>query len=368
MLSLNFTYSFPFHRKLLKAQRQIWGLLLVGGPIAFVLLVGIDLLALRRVALADGTHAVLVAYAWICVAVGGIIFPSVTIWRFFQKPPGVVVSEETVVVDVEKELGYRPVGEGRYRRIATPRINDLFCVDFTKLTLEVPGLPAALDGLSILQLSDLHFYGTPGREYFDFIVGRAMADGTPDLLIVSGDIVDHNKYLDWIEPVLGPLKWNVAALAIMGNHDWWMDYDAVRSRLAALGMKIISNRYEAIDVRGETVVAIGHEGPWFRPPPDLAGCPAGFRLLVSHTPDNIGWARRNDCRLMLSGHNHGGQIRLPIFGSLFVPSRFSRRYDMGTFHEPPTVLHVNRGLSGKEPVRFRCRPQVTRIVLKSVTG
>jgi predicted MPP superfamily phosphohydrolase len=314
----------------------------------------------------DGSHAVVVAYAWICVGIGGLIFPGVTIWRLLQRPPRIVIADESVVVDVEKELGHRPVGDGKYRTTASARINDLFRVDFTKLILQVPGLPTALEGLSILQLSDLHFYGTPSREYFEFIVRRAMADGVPDLLVVSGDIVDHNKYLDWIEPVLSPLKCNIAALAIMGNHDWWMDFGAVRSRLAALGMRVISNRWEEIDVRGETVVAIGHEGPWFRPPPDLTGCPAGFRLLISHTPDNIGWARRNDCRLMLSGHNHGGQIRLPIIGSLFVPSRFSRKYDMGTFHEPPTVLHVNRGLSGKEPVRFRCRPQVTRIVLRSI--
>jgi uncharacterized protein len=119
-----------------------------------------------------------------------------------------------------------------------------------------------------------------------------------------------------------------------------------------------------LDVRGVRLVAIGHEGPWFRPPPDLTGCPDGFRLLVSHTPDNIGWAKRNNCRLMLSGHNHGGQIRVPVLGSLFVPSRYSRRYDMGTFHEPPTVLHVNRGLGQKEPLRIRCRPQVSRLVLR----
>ena len=190
-------------------------------------------------------------------------------------------------------------------------------------------------------------------------------DGVPDLVVLSGDIIDHDKYLDWIEPVLGPLRWNIAALAILGNHDWWLDFEAVRNRLRGLGMHVISNRWEAIDVRGEKLIAIGHEGPWFRPPPDLSGCPDGFRLLVSHTPDNIGWAKRNNCRLMLSGHNHGGQIRLPIVGSMFVPSFYSRRYDMGTFHEPPTVLHVNRGLSGKEPIRFRCRPQVSRIVLKS---
>jgi predicted MPP superfamily phosphohydrolase len=191
-----------------------------------------------------------------------------------------------------------------------------------------------------------------------------MADGVPDLLVLGGDIIDDRQYLDWIELVLGPLRWKVAALAILGNHDWWQDFTAVRERLSALGMRVISNRWEALDVRGERLIAIGHEGPWFRPPPDMTGCPDGFRLLVSHTPDNIRWARRNNCRLMLSGHTHGGQIRVPVFGSLFVPSRFSRRYDMGTFHEPPTVLHVNRGLSGKEAIRFRCRPQVTRIVLR----
>ena len=268
-------------------------------------------------------------------------------------------------MDVAKELGRRPVGDGKYRRIAELNFIDLFHVEFTTLTLAVPGLPRAWDGLNILQLGDLHFYGTPGREYFESVVRRCMADRVPDLFVLSGDIIDDRKYLDWIEPVLGPLRWNVAGLAILGNHDWWQDYDEVRRRLAALGMRVISNCWDVLDIRGEPLVAIGHEGPWFRPPPDLTGCPDAFRLLVSHTPDNIAWARRHNCRLMLSGHNHGGQIRVPIFGSLFVPSRYSRRYDMGTFHEPPTVLHVNRGLGEKEPVRIRCRPQVSRLVLRA---
>jgi uncharacterized protein len=365
MLSLNITYSYPFHRKVLKVQRLIWGLLLVGGPVAFAFLVGTDLVALGNEALSDGMHLVPVAYAWLCVFVGGVAFPAVTVWRLVRRQPTVVLDLDSVIVDVEKELGHRPVGDGKYRKLAGLRINNLFNVEFTTLTLNVPGLPAAWNGLSIVQLSDLHFYGTPGREYFEFIVRRAMADGVPDLLVLSGDIIDRDIYLDWIEPVLGSLRWNVAALAILGNHDWWLDFEAVRKRLAAIGMHVISNRWEAIDVRGEKLIAIGHEGPWFRPPPSLAGCPDGFRLLVSHTPDNIGWAKRNNCRLMLSGHNHGGQIRLPIVGSMFVPSFYSRRYDMGAFHEPPTVLHVNRGLSGKEPIRFRCKPQVSRIVLRA---
>jgi uncharacterized protein len=364
MLSLNVAYSQPVHRKILKVMRLTWGLLLVAGPPAFGLIVGFDLMALRDQSIESTSYLLPFVYTRVCW-LAGIAFLTVTAVRLVRRRPSVVLDERTETVDVAKELGHRPVGNGKYRRIAAVGINDLFRVDFTTLTLRVPDLPAAWDGLTILHLSDLHFYGTPGREYYDFVIRRCVADGTPDLLVVSGDIIDGQEYLDWIEPVLSPLKWDVAAIAILGNHDWWQDFAGVRKQLAALGMHVVSNRWEAIDVRGERLVAIGHEGPWFRPPPDLAGCPAGFRLLVSHTPDNIGWARSHDCRLMLSGHNHGGQIRLPLIGSMFVPSRYSRRYDMGTFHEPPTILHVNRGLAGKEAIRFRCHPQVTRITLRA---
>jgi uncharacterized protein len=363
MLTLNVAYSQPWHRRLLKAMRQIAGLLLIVGPPLFTWCLGADLLGLGRDAVETNQHLLPAAYSWFCIT-AGTSFLLVTVLRLRNGRPAVVLDEQTKTVDVAKELGRRPVGDGKYRRIAEYSFNGLFQVDFTILTLPVPGLPPAWDGLNILQLSDLHFYGTPNREYFEFVVRRCMAEGTPDLVIVSGDIVDAPKYLDWIEPVLGPLRWNVAAFAILGNHDWWQDPDAIRRRLGGLGMRVISNRWEVIDVRGERLVAIGHEGPWFRPAPDLTGCPAGFRFLVSHTPDNIRWARRHGCRLMLSGHNHGGQIRLPVIGSMFVPSKYSRRYDMGTFHEPPTILHVNRGLAGKEAIRIRCHPQVTRIVLR----
>ena len=119
-------------------------------------------------------------------------------------------------------------------------------------------------------------------------------------------------------------------------------------------------------MRGLPLVVIGHEGPWFRPSPDLSHCPPDvFRMCLSHTPDNIGWARANNIRLMLSGHNHGGQIRLPLIGSIFVPSLYGRRYDCGAFDEPPTLLHVVRGLAGKQPLRFNCRPEVAKLVLRA---
>ena len=123
-------------------------------------------------------------------------------------------------------------------------------------------------------------------------------------------------------------------------------------------MHVPSNTWQQIEVRGEPLVVIGHEGPWLRPEPDLSACPREpFRLCLSHTPDNIRWARRAGVDLMLSGHVHGGQVRFPLFGSVLVPSRYGRRYDCGVFDEPPTLLHVSRGLSGDHPLRYLCRPE-----------
>ena len=130
-------------------------------------------------------------------------------------------------------------------------------------------------------------------------------------------------------------------------------------------MTVLGNSWQQVEIRGVPMLVIGHEGPWFKPEPDLTQCPHGmFRLCLSHTPDNIAWARTNRIDLMLAGHVHGGQIRLPVLGSVFVPRRYSRKYDCGTFFEAPTVMHVGRGLSGQHPLRFFCKPEVARIILR----
>jgi uncharacterized protein len=129
---------------------------------------------------------------------------------------------------------------------------------------------------------------------------------------------------------------------------------------------VLENTWEQVEVRGLPLVIIGNEQPWFAPAPDLAACPQGpFRLCLSHTPDNLPWGRQHGVDLMLAGHNHGGQIRFPVIGSVLIPSRYSRKYDCGTFHEPPTVLHVSRGLGGEHALRYFCRPEVTLLVLRA---
>jgi predicted MPP superfamily phosphohydrolase len=366
MSVVNYVYALPLHKHFLRAFRAMMGLLIFGLPIAFVIAYGVRPADLIRQSGESPSQIALTSYLVLVLTIGTVVLPLITLQRNIRPRPAQIIAEQTTTVDVAAALGARPYGDGESAWMAKLPFNFPFHVDFTTLTLSLPNMPPTWDGLTLLHLSDLHFFGTPAKPFFEFIVDKCMADGVPDLLMISGDIVDTDEHIDWIPAVLGKLRWKLGAFAIMGNHDWWYDFKRVRAELGRLGMTVVSGKWVALDVRGQKLIVMGHEGPWFKEIPDLSSCPAdGFRLLLSHTPDNIRWAQRNHISLMLCGHNHGGQVRLPVFGSIFVPSKFSRRFDMGTFFEPPTLLHVVRGLSGKEPIRFRCNPQVTRIVLTS---
>jgi predicted MPP superfamily phosphohydrolase len=363
VFGLNWVYAQPWPHRLLSVLRYLNWLSVLFGPLLCWLAFGFDLPAALLMP-ATGLEVVLAAYGWICLFVGLVIFPCVTLGRALRRSPRALLSNHTKTVDVAAQLGYKPIGRGKHRRLARLPRNEIFQVDFTERTFAIPDLPAAWEGLTILHVSDLHFHGTPDLEFFKLVMDRCR-EWEPDLVALTGDVVDSARHYRWIVPVLGLLRWRIAAFAILGNHDSWRDVPLLRRRLRKLGMKVLDNRWEKIDVRGEPLIVAGHEGPWFQPEPDLSTCPAeGFRLLLSHTPDNIGWAQQHGFQLMLSGHNHGGQIRFPLIGSVYSPSIYGRRYDCGSHFEAPTLLHVSRGLSGQHPVRYNCRPEVTLLMLR----
>jgi predicted MPP superfamily phosphohydrolase len=297
--------------------------------------------------------------------IGLAVLPCITLWRLLNPRPAVLLSNHTHCVDLAAELGYKPVGRGKYRLLARLPGNEVFRVDFAERTLHMQQLPSAWDGLRILHLTDLHMCGTPDKVFFQHVMDRCR-EWKPDLLAITGDLVDSPLHYRWILPVLGRLRWRSAAFAILGNHDYWYETLPIRRRLERLGIQVLGNRWTQVDVHGQPLVVAGHEGPWAGPEPDLSQCPTGvFRLGLSHTPDNIRWARQHEINVLLAGHVHGGQIRLPVLGSVLVPSSYSRRYDCGIFDEPPTVMHVGRGLGGQHPLRYNCRPEVSLLILKS---
>lgn len=304
-------------------------------------------------------------YGAVCVLFGGGVFPAITAYRLLRPRAAELLSESTFTLDVKAELGPAVVGDGKWSSLGRLPLNDIYRVDFTDWTLAVPDLPREWDGLTVLLLSDIHFHGTPSRAFFERVLTEIETRWpTPDLVSLAGDYVDSDTHHAWIGPLLGRLTATEGKYAILGNHDDHHHPAAIRAALAAAGYTVVSNAWREATVRGVQTVLIGHEGPWFRPSPDLTAAPAGlFRWCLSHTPDNIYWGRANGVRLMLCGHVHGGQIRLPLVGSIFVPSVYGRRFDMGVFGGGGLVAVVGRGLSGKEPLRFRCRPQVIRLTL-----
>ena len=362
IVSHNWWYGLPLPRHSGKLVHLVHALLILAFPPALVAAFGWDLAGLPLPSSEFAWPQLITLYVALCATLGLVALPLNTILRHMRRDP--TLEKQSRVLDVAKHLGYIPAGTGKHRVLTRLPGNEVFQVELVERTLALPRLPAAWDGLTILHLSDIHLKGTPDRDYFRFVMDRC-ADWQPDLVAVTGDIADSMHHLRWIVPVLGRLRWRIAAFAILGNHDFWYDPPFIRRRLRRLGMDVLANTWRQIDVRGEPLVVIGHEGPWLKPRPDLSDCPREpFRLCLSHTPDNIRWARREGVDLMLSGHVHGGQVRFPLFGSLLVPSCYGRQYDCGVFEESPTVLHVSRGLSGDIPLRYLCRPEVTKLTLR----
>jgi predicted MPP superfamily phosphohydrolase len=362
--SHNWWYGSALGRRAMDVVQGFHALAILAGPVVFWWLFGFDLLSTWR-SPSLGTIALAVgSYIYVCWAICFMVLPVITVWRIFRPKPPALAGEQLKVIDIAAQLGCPPVGKGKYRCLTWLPFNEVFQVDCSERTLRLPRLPAAWDGLTILHISDFHFCGTPDATFYEWILEHCCVE-PPDLVAFTGDLIDDEQHLEWIRPVFGKLRCKEAAFGILGNHDHWFEVEAIREQMAASGLKVVSNSWTRVEVRGEPLVVIGSEYPWVRPRPELEDCPPEpFRLFLSHTPDNIAWARLQDVDLMLSGHVHGGQIRFPVLGSVIVPSQHGRRYDCGVFQEPPTVLHVSRGLGGEHPIRFLCRPEITRLTLQ----
>jgi len=304
------------------------------------------------------------AYAVVCVATGLVLLPASTAY-IHHRPRPAGIREQGTEIDLAATLGADALtGPGKYAWLLRLPGNESFRLRKVEWEVPMPGLPRALDGLSVLHLSDLHLAPCFDRRFFEAVIDEA-ADRPCDLVAFTGDLVDHDDAADWIVPLFSRLRGRLGSFAILGNHDLAHGPDRLRDLLVEAGFTDLEGGWATVESAGVRIALGGTSFPWGPALPTDQRPRADFQILLSHVPDQFYWAERAGFDLMLSGHNHGGQVRLPLVGPVFMPSRYSRRFDRGFFRKRGLTLHVSQGVAGKHPVRYGCRPEVGRLILRA---
>jgi predicted MPP superfamily phosphohydrolase len=255
-------------------------------------------------------------------------------------------------------------------------------IEVTHRDISLRGLPASFDGLRIAQLSDIHM-----AEYTEPFFLRHAIDlinqTQPDMVVLTGDYVSFG--ISSIKYAVGA-AWQCANIlrqircrplyAVLGNHDVQVGKEEVTAALRANDITVLTNACLPIERAGSRIWLAGTDDPVNgRPDLDLA-VPASIRnvlnepvVMLSHAPDYVDDLLAHPAGravgLMLSGHTHGGQIRLPLFGPLWLPV-LGRKYIHGWFRFGDLQLYVNRGLGTMSlPFRLNCPPEITLITLRT---
>jgi predicted MPP superfamily phosphohydrolase len=236
------------------------------------------------------------------------------------------------------------------------------------VAVRIPGLPRALDGYTIAQVSDIHA-GV-------FVGDREIAEGLsrvrevrPDLVVATGDLVDFDaRFTKRLASALSMLSPRDGVFAVLGNHDYYAGCAAVADALGRAGVTLLLNEGRTIRPGdGGGFALLGVDDLWAKrwngQGPDLARAAASVpealpRILLAHQPSYFDQSASR-VALQLSGHTHGGQINPG-----FVPAEVFMRYIAGRYEKSGSTLWVNRGFGvAGPPSRVGAPPEVTKIVL-----
>jgi hypothetical protein len=239
-------------------------------------------------------------------------------------------------------------------------------VQVTRLRLALPRLDAAFRGYRLAQISDIHMDRWMTLDRLAGIVQLVNAQ-RPDLIALTGDYVTHGyrrRFHQDLATGLGALRAPDGIVAVLGNHDHWSRARAARAALRDAGVIELSNRAHPVR-RGGAVLHIGGVDDYWtehaRLDEVLAGLPAeGAAILLAHEPDFADVsAASGRFDLQISGHSHGGQVRLPLLGAPVLPP-FGQKYPMGLYRVGRMWLYTNRGVGMLRPrVRLNCPPEIT---------
>lgn len=218
--------------------------------------------------------------------------------------------------------------------------------------------------LRALAMGDFHFDPLYEVEYLAKCVSIAN-DLKPDVIFLTGDFVSgRSERIGELAEVLGGLNPRAGIFACLGNHDQWLNASRVAAALKARGVEVLVNRQTRVGCAGGELVVAGLQSAWGGRP-DWTAASRGMRgderaIVVMHEPDFAQFLKEDRrIALQVSGHTHGGQVRVPFVGALRLPL-WGRIYQAGLYDVDGLKLHVNRGIGTINwHVRFFCPPEIT---------
>jgi predicted MPP superfamily phosphohydrolase len=238
----------------------------------------------------------------------------------------------------------------------------------TRLRLAVPDLPPAFEGYRIAHLSDLHLGVTMNQRRLPDLVCAANRENA-DLLAITGDFATgHRDHLEKMEGTLADLRARDGVWACLGNHDYHYGAAQVEAMVCGAGIGLLRNAHTVIVRGADRLVVAGIDDVLWGVPnlgAALNGIPDGSPIiLLAHEPDFARIAAADPrITLQLSGHTHGGQVRLPGIGALILPM-FGHVYPFGAYRAGTLALYVTAGTGTAQLVmRFNCRPEIALITL-----
>ena len=307
-----------------------------------------------------------------------LAFPTILFWimrKLSAKRPASVIQYSAQREDVQASVNSSLLHGKLARLLGKLPINEALTLSVDRLTVQLD-VPPALDGLKIAHVSDFHLTGQIDQKFFEHVVARANSFA-PDLVIISGDLVDKPKCLDWIDSIFGALESKHGRYFVLGNHDARVgDVEDLCRRLKAAGLTHVGGVWRTVKVNGIPIQIAGNELPWFSGAEylplsadsqteeqstgktDDPDAKSSMKILISHSPDQMKWAKPFEFDLMFAGHNHGGQISFPLVGPIIAPSRHGVRYAAGTFQIGTMLMHVSRGVSAEKPIRWNSVPEL----------
>lgn len=236
--------------------------------------------------------------------------------------------------------------------------------------VEIPlkKLRPALEGFKIVHMSDIHLHPYTQLEFVQKAVAKANTL-QPDLVVLTGDyVLESADSIFELAPALAGLNPKYGIFTSLGNHDLWTNAEVVLAGLRQAGLPVLVNDGVALGVGSDLLYLAGLDDGWSGQL-DLTAALAKLPqdapvILLAHEPDLAdNFALDGRISLQLSGHSHGGQVRLPGIGAPILPY-LGRKYDQGLYRVREMWVYTTRGIGlGPVPTRFNCPPEITEITL-----